>query len=634
MLAARLLIGAVRTPPLMPLTRLEPVRRIPRPRARASGWSRPTLRAILAAASLASACASPPTPRAPHAPGDYTYLKERLAYEIERGLAATDGIGLSIALANNRELIWESAAGYMDRENGVQARPDTIYEIGSITKPMTAVALLQLVEQGRVNLDAPLAAQLPGFSIQPPPYDLYPEAENPRRAITPRDLLTHRAGLPSDNLSRMFSVRPRKPEEYIALTRATRAAYPPGYALVYSNLGFTLAGELVRARSSLNYSDYLERRVFAPCGMHSTHVDLARIDRSRLAVGYARDEPGPTLETGVQGAGAVRSTAADLTRFAQAVLNSGECSGGRILSAASVREMLRRQNGAAPRDFDTSIGLAWFLNAEPESGVYTVGHNGGTVQFVSALLIAPEEKLTVAVLANSAESAGLTGEIATLALRLAVAAKHGRAYAEARPPAEFAERGATPEELQALAGDYQTLLGWIRLSAGADRLTADLDALEAELLPVEGGFRVRLRIFGLVSVNVQALDGLRVSFPEVGGRRYVAVDRDGRRFPVGSRISTGRATAEWRGRLGRYALVDEGEDAPFIRSLSLAEREDALLIELETAGGGVWRLAVAPSQAHRLTVIGVGRQLGGELVFDPSLNRLTWQGLQFQRLPD
>lgn len=595
---------------------------------------RPGRLALLLAAGLAGACSSPPAPRPPFAPGDYEYMKQRLAYEMERGLASAGGVGVSLAMANERELIWESAAGFRDRESGARAQPDTIYEIGSITKPMTAVAALRLVEQGRLNLDGPLAAQLPGFSVQPPPYELYPDAQNPRRAITPRDLLTHRSGLPSDILSRMFSVKPREPEEYIGLMRNTRAAYPPGYALAYSNPGFALAGELVRARSGLSYAEFLKRNVFTPCGMQSTHVTLAGVDRTRLAVGYLRSKRGATLETGVQGAGSVRSTAADLTRFAQLVLNAGECSEGRVLSAASMREMLRRQNTAAPRDFDTSIGLGWFLDVEPASGVYTVGHSGGTVQFVSTLLIAPEEKLTVAVLANSAESARFTGEIATLALRLALAAKHGRAYVEARPPAAIAERDATPEELQALAGDYQTLLGWVRLTATEDRLTADLDAIKAELAPIVGGFRIRLKLFGLFSINVDALDTLRISFPGVAGRRFVVVDRDGRRFPVGSQITAGATPAEWKPRLGRYTLLDEGEDAPFVRALTLTDRAGLLHIELETVGGGAWRLALTPWRANSLIVSGVGRQLGGEVLFDPERNRLSWQGLDFQQTTD
>lgn len=607
-----------------------------RRRARRVGggaW-RPGLLPWIAAASLASACSSPPASRPPSAPGDYAYMQERLTYEIQRRLASAGGVGLSLAVANDRELIWEGAAGFRDRESGARAQPDTIYEIGSITKPMTAAAVLRLVEQGRVNLDAPLAGQLPGFSVQPPPYELYPDAQNPRRAITPRDLLTHRSGLPSDILSRMFSVRPRQPDEYIALVRNTRAAYPPGYALAYSNPGFTLAGELVRARSGLSYAEFLNRNVFAPCRMQSTRVTLAGIDRNRLAVGYLRNERGPTLETGVQGAGSVRSTAADLTRFAQLVLNAGECSGGRVLSAGSVREMLRRQNADAPRDFDTSIGLGWFLDVEPETGVYTVGHSGGTVQFVSTLLIAPEEKLAVAVLANSAESAAFTGEIATLALRLAVAAKHGRAYVEAEPPGEFGERSATQEELQQLAGDYQTLLGWVRLAASGNRLTADLDPIKAELAPVAGGFCIRLKIFGLFSINLDALANLRVSFPTVAGRRFVVVDRDGRRFPVGSRVQAAPITPEWKNRPGRYKLLDDGEDAPFVRALKLTDRGGFMLMELETVAGGEWRLLVAPWKENSLIVSGVGRQLGDEVRFDSDHNQLSWQGLVFQKSTD
>jgi hypothetical protein len=174
----------------------------------------------------------------------------------------------------------------------------------------------------------------------------------------------------------------------------------------------------------------------------------------------------------------------------------------------------------------------------------------------------------------------------------------------------------------------------VRLTAEEDRLKADLDVIKAELTPIVGGFRLRLKFFGLFSINVDALAALRISFPRVASRRFVVVDRDGRRFPVGSQITAAPTPAAWKPRLGRYTLADEDEDAPFVRALTLTDRAGLLLMELETVGGGAWRLALAPWRDNSLIVSGVGRQLGGEVKFDPERNLLSWQGLDFQRSTD
>src|SRR5262245_13829537 len=203
---------------------------------------------------------------------------------IESQLAYSGVPALSAAIVHDQELVWARGFGLAHVERQEPATPDTLYRIASITKLFTATALLQLRDAGKLRLDDPLTTHLPWFAIQRAQADAEP--------ITIRHLLTHAAGLPRE------AAFPYWADGQFPTTAEIRAALggqrpplAPGVRWKYSNLGLTLAGEIVAAASGQAYAAYVRERILEPLGMRETLVESPAADHPRLAAGYTRRLP-------------------------------------------------------------------------------------------------------------------------------------------------------------------------------------------------------------------------------------------------------------------------------------------------------------------------------------------------------
>lgn len=150
--------------------------------------------------ALISGCATQPEKPVPLTRGNYGYAKSYLRWLIPREMSRAEVPGLSIALVDDQRVVWSQGFGYADAERRIPATDQTLYGIGSVTKLFTAAAVMQLAEQGRIDLDVPLTRYLPEFSMRARFADAAP--------ITPRNLLTHHSGLPGDYLKGMWTLHP------------------------------------------------------------------------------------------------------------------------------------------------------------------------------------------------------------------------------------------------------------------------------------------------------------------------------------------------------------------------------------------------------------------------------------------
>jgi len=270
----------------------------------------------------------------------------------------------------------------------------TVYEIGSITKAFTGVALADMAVKGEVALDDPVRRYLPD-SVRVPGTDSQP--------ISLRLLSAQRSGLP--RMPTNFSPRDSS-NPYADYDAARLYAFLNGYALTrapgaayeYSNLGFGLLGLALARRAGTTYEDLVRRRILAPLGMTSTMIRLTDAARARLAQGSADGRPPANWDLDAfAGAGALRSTAEDLTKFLAAALG---------LRGTSLDSAFRL---AAEPQFDAGpgggmrIGLGWHVR-EGAGGARIVWHNGGTGGYHSWAGYDPARRVGVVVLTNSAEN--------------------------------------------------------------------------------------------------------------------------------------------------------------------------------------------------------------------------------------
>lgn len=317
---------------------------------------------------------------------------------VEAQMAYKNLPGLAVGVVVEKELVWAQGFGYADVARQMPATPDTIYRIASITKLFTAVAILQLRDQGKLQLDDPVVSHLPWFAIQ----NSYPDAP----VVTIRHLLTHTAGLPREA---QFPYWTDGQFPTLAQIQASigqqDTAVAPETRFKYSNLGLSLAGAIVAQVSGQAYETYVQDHILRPLGMSSTFVETLHPQHERLAVGYGRRLPG-RLEreimpfTDCQGIGPaanMATTVADLARFAIFHLGDGTVGDHRLLRESTLREM-QRVHWLAP-DWQSGWGLGFSIVRQNDKTF--IGHGGAVLGYRTQLRLCPAEGTAVIVLTNA-----------------------------------------------------------------------------------------------------------------------------------------------------------------------------------------------------------------------------------------
>ena len=378
-------------------------------------------------------------PTNPDTSHDFAPLVEYL----ERWLAATPAAGLSIAVTDRRETLFAAGVGYADLAARKPVSVETTFQIGSIGKSMTALALLQLVQAGRLDLNAPIGTHLPWLAL--------PSRYGP---ITLRHLLSHTAGLPAGT-----DFAPAARYEGYAL-RDTEAAWEPGSRYHYSNTAYKLLGWLLEDVTGLDYGSAIRQRVLEPLGMRSSEPVISHRTWHGMATGYVDlhdDRPRRQNDTLIPahwseyavGDGSQVSTAGDMARFARLLLNGGRVETGPVVSSALYRQMTTPVIEMPGRWGDEhEYGYGFGLIIHRADGHHFIGHGGSTVGFRSILITDQTDGLGVVILCNGA--GGDLYPAARYALRVAAAIRDGGSI----PEAPTLSDSTRPESADRYAGQF------------------------------------------------------------------------------------------------------------------------------------------------------------------------------------
>lgn len=317
--------------------------------------------------------------------------------EVWQSINAGRAASAAVAIMQDGQVIYVEGFGMADREQSIPVTADTIFNIGSISKVYVATAIMLLVDEGRVALDAPVTTYLPEFVMADPRY----------KEITVRMLLNHASGLPGTVFANSFGYAYNDQilnDTLQVLSRST-LRHDPGAMAIYTNDGFTLAEMIVERVSGHKYADFLAMWVFAPLALEHTGVSVGE-RKGESAAAYYHPQTGkrePLEAISLLGAGGLSSTAVDLVRFA----DSFSAEGQHILSPAALAEMLCAQ----PTPFSEKLqkptlpfGLGWDLTDLPRyqaNEIKVLGKSGGTLQYSSMLFTVPQERLSVAVTISS-----------------------------------------------------------------------------------------------------------------------------------------------------------------------------------------------------------------------------------------
>jgi D-alanyl-D-alanine carboxypeptidase len=320
--------------------------------------------------------------------------------------------GLALAITSRERLLHVGTFGFANFHARRPVTGDTLFEIGSISKSFTSIALLQLRDERRFDPDAPISTYLPWFSLK-----------SRFAPITGHHLMTHTSGLPRDR----DDVPSSKYQAYGV--REREAGYAPGVHSAYSNVGYQVLGYALEAISKRPYSEVITERILKPLGMSDSAAQFTHDTRPRLAVGYQRlydDRPSNVAHPLVPatwleyaaGDGSIVSTPADMAAYARMLLNRGSGpNGGRILSEHGFTALTQR---ATPSGDDAWYGYG--MTTVRRDGRTLLMHSGGMVGYASTLVADPEAGVAAVVLVNGP---GNTSSIAHFAVQVARAALRG-----------------------------------------------------------------------------------------------------------------------------------------------------------------------------------------------------------------
>ena len=322
--------------------------------------------------------------------------------------------GASLAVLD-RDEVFATAAGLANVRTGVEATPDTVFQMGSITKVFTATLVMQLVDEGRLALDTRVVDALPDFTLAD---------RDAARGLRVEHLLTHTSGIDGDQfldtgrghdaVARFLDACPGMP-----------LLHPPGAMFSYCNAGFVIAGRLVEVLRGAHYDAVLRERILAPLGLEATGTLPEQAILHRAAAGHvvdldggaARVVPVWSLQPSNAPAGSTPfTTARELLAFARLHLAGGVAPAGtRLLSERSTRAMQQRRVVLLPGSIADAWGLGWAL-AEWRGG-RVLQHGGVTLGQRAYLVVAPERRVAVALLTNGGDGESLYAALFDLLFR-------------------------------------------------------------------------------------------------------------------------------------------------------------------------------------------------------------------------
>ena len=413
----------------------------------------------------------------------------------------------TVAITDSGRTVYAEGFGMADREQSIPVERDTLFNIGSVSKVYCAMAVMLLVDEGKVELDQPVTAYLPGFTMEDMRY----------KDITVRMLLNHSSGLPGTNYvnSYGFAYNDNFYQETLGILAQSQLKHKPGEMAVYCNDGFTLAEMIVAKLSGRSYREFLEERIFKPLALQKTDLAVGQRDTRGLTVaryynGEGVSEPLEVLS--FWASGGLSTSAEELCRFVDVF----SAEGTQLLSQSSLGEMQKKQPAqfwGKLRHPQMSFGLGWDMAEIPDyenKGIHVLGKSGGTGHYTSMVYTVPDKRISVAVITTGNSSA------------MEIARKILDAYlVEKGLMKEEVAKVKVPVKAQALPDTYQEYAGFYVGSEGV-LYKVDLDIPKGKLIAysLENGGKKEILAAAYGNSYFHTADDSAYYFATVDGSRY------------------------------------------------------------------------------------------------------------------
>ncbi len=520
--------------------------------------------------------------------GVFTDISDKVQQYIDEGILD----GVSIGVFDHEGLIWDKGFGYANREKNINATGNTIYRAGSLTKLITATAILQLEEFKFIDIDQAVSAYIPGFD--------YKSRFSNSGVITARHLLTHLSGLPSNinkgqwTEERFTNIVKRMKSEYVS--------YPTDFILNYSNVGYSMLGSLIEENTDYLYEEYIQHHLFEPLNMqHSSFAPYGATSRLS-ATGYKnhiaqknlpiRDIPALGLNTSVK----------DFSHFLAALLNNGRYKSKSILDPPTVKTMTSVQNSHVKLDYDDLIGIPWFIHRNsPDSASLIVEHGGTTINYSSQVVMAPDDDLGVVILSNTSRVNRLIKKVARSLIKRLLSNT-------VQPVADHVQsislvRGNTDSGKK----KYVAKSGIIEIDSNVKMLCDCQSNRTINLVPLPDGW------FGLPPDKKN--NTKKIIEQNVNGKEVIVLEQNGKRHIIGSIYDENENRFNWDHYFGKYDIVNADKDFPVIDvEIFDEDRVTYICYRMPKLSNKLIVIPIMPVSEKEAITEGVGRSKG-ETVF-------------------
>ena len=459
---------------------------------------------------------------------DYSKAIERLQTAIRHEVESKQLPAFSISLVDNDRIVWADGFGFQDAGKKVPATAESVYRVGSVSKLFTDFAVMQLVESGKLDLDADIQTYVPNL-----------KPSNPFNIpLTLRQMMSHRSGLVRESpVGNYFDPTEPTLAATVASLNSTSLVYKPETKTKYSNAAVAVVGAALESQLDVSHPERVRQVILDPLKMDSSSFVVTDAVKPNLATGWMRTYDGrrfeaPTFLLGTGPAGNLYSSVLDLSKFMVCMFNEGRTATGHILKPETYRMMTTpiKDSEGKPQGF----GMGFHV--QDLDGYTKIGHGGAVYGFSTQLEALPDRKLGVAAAASLDGTNGVVGRLADFALRLMIATQDGK------PLPTYRMTGPIPPERAAdLVGTYREVDG--------DKFTF-ISELNGDVFMERGSFRYKL--------GSAAEDGRIITDDEIGfGTEVKLIDTE--RLTVGDtefkRLQhqpPADIPKNWKGLIGEY----------------------------------------------------------------------------------
>ncbi len=506
---------------------------------------------------------------------DYSSLKDEFRKEIQKKMKQNKVKGASIALVQGDSIIWSEGFGFADVENKIKATSETQYRIGSVTKLFTGTAVMQLNEKNLINIDEPVNKLFPEFNIK----SRFGSIDE----ITPRNVMTHTAGLPCDIMRGFVSENPESHMKEIEYLNKEYTIYKPNEVFAYSNPGFNLLGCMVEDVSNTPYKEYIGNNIFDKWGMDNSYFN--ETDATNLAVAYnGKGKLIQEIPIREVPAGEIKSTVIDLSKFISSHLPSKESP---ILTTESYNEMRKTQFDKLYEGPFSKIGLTWFIR-EMEGFDNIYEHGGATLYHRAKVAICPEQNIGIAILTNSSRGGAITS-MSTKILKkvIALGAEDVNKTEEENVVKEKTENKKSykkgyisPEDLNKLNGAYALPDAIYEIRTNKNKLTAKIQGYRMDMFYVGNNeFLPVLKLMNFIPIKMKTA---RFIFKDEEGEKIIYqkdVESNGLSIVV-QRFDKPEITEKWEQRVGKYKIVNNRSgDHNLFDKMEITKENDILILK-------------------------------------------------------